>query len=137
MPSTPRRRAVTTTPPSAAERQSGAGQHMAGVRATAALLQNAGIAPLKLRYADKKPAMEEWKNYQVVPPSEQEIARWFDNGMCNIGALCGWISGGLAVLVFNHQDAYSAFFAGEDICRQTWVVESKRGPHVYVRTRGE
>lgn len=114
-----------------------AARHMGRIRTTLSDLQDCAIAPLALRYASKTPAVDRWEQYQTTPPDDDTLQEWFwGSGLRNIGAICGAVSGGLVVLVFNSFDLYQAVFAGLDISRRTWVVQSKRGPHVYLRVTG-
>lgn len=114
----------------------GVTDHMATIRASVAELQREGIAPFQLPYKSKKAEIP-WEQYQTAPPDDGTLERWFGNGRaCNVAALCGTVSHGLVVLVFNNFDVYQAAFAGQSISLRTWVIDSKRGPHVYVRVTG-
>jgi hypothetical protein len=111
--------------------------HVEAVRAAAKEQRRVGVVVLPLVYRQKRPSLAIWEQYQQTPPTAAESAGWFTTErLLNLGAICGRVSGNLVVLVFNHQGVYQACFAGEDISRQTWVAQSKRGPHVYVRTTG-
>src|SRR4030042_3016959 len=96
-----------------------------------------GFCVIPVHYRDKKSEIN-WRQYQNQRPNREQIQHWFGDGKNhNIGVICGNVSGGLVVLVFNKEEDFSPFFNGVDILKQTPVAYSKRGAHVYLRTNDQ
>lgn len=61
---------------------------------------------------DKRPVVK-WKEYQIHPPTTDELNRWLDEGIQSFAAVCGQVSGGLEIIDFDDNPqatplAYSA-----------------------------
>ena len=56
--------------------------------------------------------------------------------MKNFGVVCGEASKGLVVLDFDYEGVFEKFFNPEKI-KNTWVVKTPHGWHVYFRNVGE
>jgi len=92
--------------------------------------QNLNIIPI--RYRDKVP-IGEWKRYQSEVVSEEEIQRIFLSGAAvNLGVVCGAISGNLVVIDFDDRSTYRKYFSWAE--KETFVVETGKGVHVYFKT---
>lgn len=82
-----------------------------------------------------KRAEVSWIQYRRDKPSLEQVGSWFgDEVNHNLGIICGQVSDGLVVLVFNREEDFAPFFSGEDILTKTPVARSKRGNHVYLKT---
>lgn len=88
-----------------------------------------GLALIPLRPRTKLPALDSWKQYQHVRPSETDLREWFGNSPDrNIGVVLGEVSG-VAVIESDSQVA-------EDWCRENLpatpvATRSARGIHRY------
>jgi hypothetical protein len=96
------------------------------------------VSLIPLKWGDKRPEVH-WKNFQVQPPSPDQIRSWFlDGKLHNFGVLCGPASGNLAVLDFDSVKAYEKFFPNperrKELEAKTVVVKTGRGVHVWLRT---
>jgi len=92
--------------------------------------QSLNLIPIKFR--EKKPLVE-WKKYQREKASEEELAKWFSGDVgVNIAVICGRISDNLVVVDLDDPKAYKKLFSGID--RETLVVKTSRGFHVYFKT---
>jgi len=71
----------------------------------------AGLAVIPVRAdGSKAPALKEWMSFQHRLPNEEELRSWFGNGVKRgIAVVCGAVSGSLAALDFDDEDAYIAF----------------------------
>jgi hypothetical protein len=109
-------------------------------------LRAAGLSVGRLPYGQKAPPSEGWDAWCTSWPTDDQVAAWFRGGPHNIAVFCGPASGGfdvmgdpltsgLVVLVFNDRNLYDAFTARA--APVTWIAESVRGPHVYIRVNGE
>jgi len=76
----------------------------------------------------------EWKKYQSRKPTPEEIEEWFTGTGRNIAVICGAVSGNLVVIDFDEKKNYKKIF-GTGMSKETLVVETARGYHVYFRTR--
>ncbi|NCC32117.1 MAG: DUF927 domain-containing protein, partial [Chloroflexia bacterium] len=80
-----------------------------------------------------------WRPFQDRRPSEAELRRWFAKSDCNIGIICGTISGGLVVLdiespeLFERWRDLTASLVDESTLASLPVVASGKGRHVYFR----
>jgi len=89
---------------------------------------------IPVKYGGKNAEIN-WKQFQTEKPGKDQIREWFGDGQKhNLGVVCGKVSGGLVVLVFNRDEDFKPFFNDIDILNQTPVAHSKRGAHVYLRT---
>jgi hypothetical protein len=92
--------------------------------------QNLNIIPI--RYMDKVP-IGEWKKYQSEVMSEEEIQRNFLSGAAvNLGVVCGKVSDNLVGIDFDDRSTYRKYFAWAE--KETFVVETGKGVHVYFKT---
>jgi hypothetical protein len=109
---------------------------------TAVCYTEAGLSVIPVRAdGSKAPALKEWTSFQHHLPSEDELRQWFGNGVKRgIAVVCGAVSGNLAVLDFDDEDAYIAF--GDLVVEhglQTLVsrlpcAKTPGGYHYYLRT---
>ena len=98
-----------------------------------------GLSIIPLKYGEKTP-LKPWKEYQERPPTLDEVKSWFSKP-CNIGIVCGSISGNLIVIDFDSEEKFEEFYrkvdSGEPWLRDkllnTWIVETGKGIHVYFR----
>lgn len=92
--------------------------------------QNLNIIPIK--FGEKTPLIE-WNKYQKEKVATEELQKWFSGDVgINLAVVCGQISGNLVVVDFDDPKAYKKLFGGID--RETLVVKTGRGLHVYFRT---
>src|SRR5438034_1735937 len=83
---------------------------------------------------DKQPLVE-WKRYQTERPSLEQLSEWLESFVgCDWAVVCGSVSGFLAVLDFDSQANYRRFFDPEKIERETPVIGTNRGVHVWARS---
>jgi P4 family phage/plasmid primase-like protien len=109
---------------------------------TAMRYREAGLSVIPVRAdGSKAPALKEWTSFQHHLPSEDELRQWFGNGVKRgVAVVCGAVSGNLAVLDFDDEDAYIAF--GDLVVEhglQTLVsrlpcAKTPGGYHYYLRT---
>ena len=71
------------------------------LRDTAILYQQAGLAVLPARRAEKRPAVGAWKQYRDRPPTEAEVSAWFANDHDALCILCGKVSGNNEIIDFD------------------------------------
>lgn len=88
---------------------------------------NKGIAPIPIRYKDKKPLIK-WERYQTQLPDDWQVRSWFSNGPCNLGIICGWQN--LVVIDFDNLQAYNDWQL-ETTLPLTYSVSTSRGVHLY------
>src|SRR4051794_3894010 len=60
------------------------------------------IIPVKLD-GTKAVALDHWSEYQIHPPTEDDLLNWFAKNPRGIGIVGGSVSGGLEILDFDHQ----------------------------------
>jgi len=104
------------------------------------LSKNLSIIPLKSKA--KEPLIE-WKEFQNRKPTEEEIEKWFKNTNNNIAIICGTVSGNLVVIDFDNMEIHDKWYGFidekypdvRDIVLRTWVVETGRGIHIYLRIK--
>ena len=101
-------------------------------------LREAGLSIMPLPYGQKAPPPDGWDRYCIDRADDAQTDTWFGRGHRNIAVACGPASGGVAdglvVLVFNSRELYQAFTDG--MPPGTWIAESVRGPHIYLRIHG-
>jgi hypothetical protein len=98
-------------------------------------LHQAGLSVLPLPWKQKAPPPLGWEQYCVDRADDGQVDAWFANAIKNVGIACGPASGNLVVAVFNSDDLYGAFTGAAP--PETWVARSVRGPHIYVRIKGD
>ena len=99
-----------------------------------------GLSVIPLKPRGKEPLVK-WKEFQERLPNDEEIEKWFRSGSVNIGIVTGRVSGNLVVLDFDGKEAFKAFVeklrkASEKLrfaINHTWVVETGKGFHIYLR----
>jgi hypothetical protein len=100
-----------------------------------------GLSVIPLVYGDKKPAVR-WEEYQSRRPTEDEVKKWFSK-LSNIGIVCGSVSSNLIVIDFDSEDKFKEFYDKldkaypelRDVVLNTWMVETGKGRHIYLRVR--
>ncbi len=71
------------------------------LRDAAILYQQAGLAVLPARRAEKRPAVGAWKQYRDRLPTEAEVSAWFANDHDALCILCGKVSGNTEIIDFD------------------------------------
>ncbi|MBI1374081.1 MAG: AAA family ATPase [Phycisphaera sp.] len=111
------------------------------LRDTAILYQQAGLAVLPARRAEKRPAVGSWKQYRDRPPTADEVSAWFANNHDALCVLCGRASLNTEIIDF---DAAGELFAAwwdriPPELRDRLVVEQtpSGGYHVIYRSEAE
>lgn len=96
--------------------------------------QGFSFFPLKPR--SKRPNIPRWEPYQHRRPTAEEVNGWVrDRLFGGIAVVCGSVSSNLTVLEFDSREAYlRAFPRSEELQKETFVVETSRGFHVYVKS---
>jgi len=85
---------------------------------------------------DKPIALKSWKKYQRTKSLPTERKEWFINKGYNIGIVCGAISGNLAVVDVDNPNLLTVIFPNiEQLKKNTLVVKSPNGYHIYFRTK--
>jgi hypothetical protein len=93
-----------------------------------------GLNIIPISYGEKKPTSK-WKEFQHKKLSQTEFEHAFGiSKPVNIGVVCGEISGNLVSLDFDDLPNFHRFFPNKDLQRETAVVQSSRGCHVWIRT---
>jgi hypothetical protein len=103
------------------------------------LQKNLSVIPLV--YGDKKPAIK-WDEFKSRKPTEEEVIKWFSN-LRNIGIVCGSVSSNLIVIDFDSEEKFTEFYEKldkdypdlGDIVLNTWIVETGKGRHIYLRVK--
>lgn len=103
------------------------------------LKNNLSVVPLI--YGDKKPAIK-WEEYQSRRPTEDEVKKWFSR-LSNIGIVCGSVSNNLIVIDFDSEEKFKEFYENldkaypdlRDVVLNTWMVETGKGRHIYLRVK--
>ena len=107
------------------------------LRECLALYKQLGLRVIPMNYGEKTTSLEHWKPYQQQALTLEEEANWFAEGKeSNVGIICGGASQGLVALCFNTEDGAATFYGDnwEQVRKQTIVVRTKRGIHVYLRS---
>ncbi len=107
-----------------------------------------GCSLIPIRLMSKNPDLSRERQYQKRRPTEGEVRDWFAIAR-NIAVLCGEISGGLLVQDFDSKNAAGELVPGlslacfrycyaqrEDLLKETPVVETGTGIHVWLRKKG-
>jgi hypothetical protein len=98
-------------------------------------LRAAGLVVLPLPPRRKAPPQIGWDRYSTdVWPTNEEHAGWFASGEPNLAVVCGVQSLKLIVLVSNDRDLSEVLGPAP---WDTWLAESVRGQHLYLRIRGD
>lgn len=112
------------------------------VQQTALAALSAGLSPLPIQAGGKVP-IGEWKQYQTRPMDATEVDRMFRNG-CNIGLVCGAVSGNLECIDFDEPDLLRAFRdtlegVNPDLRHRlaVWQETCSSGFHLLYRVNGE
>ena len=93
-----------------------------------------GLNIIPISYGEKKPTSK-WKKFQHKKLSQTEFETAFGTSKpVNIGVVCGEISGNLVSLDFDDLPNFHRFFPNKNLQRETAVVQSSRGRHVWIRT---
>lgn len=92
-----------------------------------------GSCVIPLKYGSKIASIP-WRKYQEERPTREQVEKWFSDGQDhNIGIICGKVSGGLVVLVFNIEADLDTFLKAmpqlEDY--KPYIVKTFRGYHLY------
>jgi hypothetical protein len=94
------------------------------------IAQGFNIIPVK--YGAKEPLIK-WKPYQIRHISQQEIEQYFfSRPYINVAVVCGKTSGNLVIIDFDKPEVCKKVFP--NIEKETLVVRSSKGFHVYFRT---
>lgn len=114
----------------------------------------AGISIIPWRSGTKEPAYNRlplihsesegrskpsWAPFIERPPSDEEIVRWFADGVCGIAVVGGEVSGGLVILdleslpAYEQWRTYAATLLPSNVLASLPVVRTGRGKHVYFR----
>ncbi|MCL6476470.1 MAG: AAA family ATPase [Firmicutes bacterium] len=104
---------------------------------------NAGFSLLPIRAdGSKKPALSAWKELQQRHPTQRELQEWFHTEPVGLAVVAGSISGNLAVLDFDSEDAWYAFsdaIVEHHLAAITYPLPCAATPsggrHLYFRTR--
>jgi hypothetical protein len=94
------------------------------------------VIPVK---TDKTPAVRAWKNSQLKPASESEVADWFarTRRVGGVGIVLGEVSGHLYARDFDDPHAYEAWASVHpELSQSLPTVRTSRGYHVYGRWKG-
>jgi len=93
---------------------------------------DAGFPILPIAFMSKK-AMVDWKEYQTRLPSYTELSQWFYSSIMNLGLIVG---NGLAVIDFDIRAVFEHWYPTfmTKYPQGTYMVETRRGIHVYVHT---
>lgn len=101
-----------------------------------------GLSVIPLRYGGKE-ALIKWSEFQERLPTEEEVKEWFSRGEHNVAIVCGKVSGNLVVLDFDDMEIFNEWYKRideehpdlRDIVLNTWVVETGKGIHIYLRLK--
>jgi hypothetical protein len=93
---------------------------------------DAGFPVLPIAFMSKK-AMVDWKEFQTRLPSYTELSQWFYSSIMNLGLIVG---NGLVVIDFDIMAVFEHWVKGFEaqFPQGTYMVETRRGIHVYVHT---
>jgi len=93
-----------------------------------------GFSVIPLKPKSKEPYIA-WKEYQVRPPSYDELNKWKNMWKSggNIGVICGGVSDSLIVLDLDNQKIFDNFSNEYPELIKTWVVKTSRGYHIWLK----
>lgn len=94
--------------------------HRPAVLIGALRLHRLGLCVIPIKRGSKQPAVDEWKPFQSIRPTGEQLRSWFENGECNVAIVCGRVSG-IAVVDTDSPEA------------EAWVLEHL--PPTPMRTR--
>jgi RecA-family ATPase len=89
------------------------------------------VIPVRAR--DKRPAIGQWREYQLEPAAHETVAQWAANDTLNAGIVTGAVSG-LIVLDLDNAEAIAE--AEKRGLPETVTVQTGKGRHVYFRHCG-
>lgn len=91
-----------------------------------------GLPTIPVKFLSKK-ALVNWREYQDRLPTHDELKRWFWKSMLNIGLITG---NGLVVIDFDVMQVFEYWLPGflAQYPEGTYMVKTRRGVHVYLRT---
>jgi len=93
-----------------------------------------GLNIIPITYGEKKP-IPKWKEFQHRKLSQTEFENAFGTRKpVNIGVVCGEISGNLVSLDFDDLPNFHRFFPNKDLQKETAIIQTSRGRHVWIRT---
>lgn len=93
-----------------------------------------GLTCLPCKAGTKKISLRRWKQYQHGQQTEVDIQKLFNRNSESIAVLCGPPSGNLCVFDFEDKHRFNEFaYEFERRFGTTWMADSRRGGHVYVR----
>lgn len=95
---------------------------------------NLGIAPIPVRYRNKRPLFA-WKQYQNKLPKTDEIKSWFQSKFVNLAVITG--HRGLVIIDFDDLatwQLWQVWIADKNpvLLSQTYRVKTRRGQHIYL-----
>jgi len=91
-----------------------------------------GLNIIPVRFREKTPLVE-WSKYQAKRVTNEDVNEWFSGDVgINVAIVCGKVSDNLVVVDSDDPRIYKKLFNGID--RETLVVRSGRGLHVYFKT---
>src|SRR5262249_48921483 len=104
---------------------------------TAALAYQArGLSVIRAYPRSKKPAVR-WGHWYEIPQEKEDVVRMFSTfPESNVGILCGAVSANLVVIDCENGSTFRRtrrLIEAEGV--DTWIVETWRGGHIYLRTR--
>ena len=101
----------------------------------------------------RKPALVDWKKYQLSPPTLEEVKDWFSNPgqfepiknghKLGVAIITGRVSGNLAVIDFDSENSLLSFIRElrekhprlYEKLVNTWIVETGKGFHYYLKVK--
>lgn len=91
-----------------------------------------GIAVIPIP-PNTKAAEVKWKQYEERRPTVEELRGWFGNGESNIAAICGRVSGGLAVLDIDDSQLAERMANDVGLQAETTLIRTPKGLHIWVK----
>jgi hypothetical protein len=97
------------------------------------------VIPVKAD-GSKAPALDHWKEYQKRRPTEEELEQWFGEERVGLAIVCGSVSGNLAVLDFETEEAFRVWtetvggLGLQAVNGDPMVMPPGGGRHLYLRT---
>lgn len=100
---------------------------------TAQTYKKIGIATIPLGIRSKRPDTgiigDGWRKYQSQLPTDDELKKWFYNGLRNIAIVTGWNN--LVIVDFDNLALYGVWKSIYPHLDKTYKVETRRGYHAY------